>query len=62
METFVHATNPEAVPKEFFRVLAPGGSLAMYEYDTDIQTVPAGSSGDTINQFAAMPSNLPRGN
>ncbi|KAH9216001.1 S-adenosyl-L-methionine-dependent methyltransferase [Leptodontidium sp. 2 PMI_412] len=30
METFVHATEPEAAAAEFFRVLRPGGSLALF--------------------------------
>ena len=33
IETFVHATDPEAAAAEFFRVLRPRGSLAIYEYD-----------------------------
>ncbi|KAI4188836.1 MAG: hypothetical protein LQ346_005219 [Caloplaca aetnensis] len=32
METFVHATDPQQVLSEFFRVLKPGGSIAMHEY------------------------------
>ncbi|CAF9923070.1 MAG: hypothetical protein HETSPECPRED_005232 [Heterodermia speciosa] len=33
METIVHATNPEKVLGNFFRVLKPGGRIAMHEYD-----------------------------
>ena len=33
METFVHATDPEEALGEFYRVLRPGGRVAMYEYD-----------------------------
>ena len=33
VETLVHANNPEQVLAEFFRVLKPGGSLALQEYD-----------------------------
>ena len=33
METFVHATEPEPATAEFFRVIRPGGSIAIYEYD-----------------------------
>lgn len=29
METFVHAVEPEVAAAEFFRVIRPGGSLAM---------------------------------
>ncbi|TVY40990.1 Sterol 24-C-methyltransferase [Lachnellula subtilissima] len=60
METFVHATEPEVAAAEFFRVLRPGGSLAMYEYDhVDLETQPkeAGSSWTNINKYAAMPAN-----
>jgi len=60
METFVHATDPEAAAAEFFRVIRPGGSLAMYEYDHldfSTQTEEASNSWATINKYAAMPSN-----
>ena len=33
METLVHAMYPEQALAEFFRVIKPGGSLALYEYD-----------------------------
>ncbi|KAI4146597.1 MAG: hypothetical protein LQ340_005871 [Diploschistes diacapsis] len=33
IETVVHATDTRKVLQEFFRVLKPGGSLAMHEYD-----------------------------
>ena len=33
METLVHATDPEKVLGEFFRVMKPGGSIALHEYD-----------------------------
>ena len=61
IETFVHATDPRHVLDEFFRVLKPGGSLSMYEYDhKDLDTVPRGLkvSMDQVNKFAAMPTNL----
>ncbi|KAH6724239.1 S-adenosyl-L-methionine-dependent methyltransferase [Leptodontidium sp. MPI-SDFR-AT-0119] len=60
METFVHATDPEAAAAEFFRVLRPGGSLALYEYDhSDFSTQSEASknSWKTINKYAAMPAN-----
>ncbi|KAL2782627.1 S-adenosyl-L-methionine-dependent methyltransferase [Aspergillus keveii] len=59
-ETFVHATDPEAVLAGFFRVLKPGGRLAMHEYDHD---VPADTSQSVthyalkINEFVGMPTN-----
>jgi sterol 24-C-methyltransferase len=60
LETFVHATDPEAALAEFFRVLKPGGSAAFYEYDhLDYRTAPKGiqESMEKINKYAAMPSN-----
>jgi sterol 24-C-methyltransferase len=59
METFVHATEPEVAAAEFFRVLRPGGSIAMYEYDhVDFSTVPKefGDSWTVINKHASMPA------
>jgi sterol 24-C-methyltransferase len=59
METFVHATEPEVAAAEFFRVIRPGGSIAMYEYDhVDFSTQPeeVGDSWTTINKHAAMPA------
>ncbi|KAM7213778.1 S-adenosyl-L-methionine-dependent methyltransferase [Rhypophila decipiens] len=62
METFVHATDPEAVLAGFFRVLKPGGRMALFEYDHDL----ADSSSETekelaqsmrkVNKYAAMPT------
>jgi len=60
METFVHATEPEVAAAEFFRVIRPGGSLAMYEYDHvdfSTQTEEVSSSWTTINKYTAMPAN-----
>jgi len=59
METFVHATEPEAAAEEFFRILRPGGSLAMYEYDHvdySTQNKEVSTSWTAINQWAAMPA------
>ncbi|KAJ8104348.1 S-adenosyl-L-methionine-dependent methyltransferase [Lipomyces tetrasporus] len=58
METFVHATDPEAAAREFFRVLKPGGSLALYEYDhADLTATPnVKVSLEQINKYAAMPA------
>ena len=59
METFVHATEPEAAATGFFRVLRPGGSLAMYEYDHvdySTQRREVSTSWTTINKWAAMPA------
>ncbi|KAI8954650.1 S-adenosyl-L-methionine-dependent methyltransferase [Xylaria longipes] len=37
METLVHATDPEMVLRGFFRVLKPGGRIAMHEYDNVLE-------------------------
>ncbi|KAL8739651.1 MAG: hypothetical protein Q9190_007568 [Brigantiaea leucoxantha] len=64
IETLVHATDPESVLAGFFRVLKPGGSLALYEYDhlpfEDVPTNVPKSVLDSlvqVNQRAAMPAN-----
>ncbi|KAJ8057984.1 hypothetical protein OCU04_013157 [Sclerotinia nivalis] len=59
METFVHAVEPEVAAAEFFRLLRPGGSLAMYEYDHldfTTQTKDIRTSFSSINTHAAMPA------
>lgn len=59
METFVHATEPEIAAAEFFRVIRPGGSIAMYEYDhVDMSTQPAEvrDSWANTNALASMPA------
>ncbi|KAK0706015.1 S-adenosyl-L-methionine-dependent methyltransferase [Lasiosphaeria miniovina] len=48
METFVHATDPEAVLAGFHRILRPGGRLAVAE---------ALGYRDVVNKYAAMPAN-----
>ncbi|KAL9615140.1 MAG: hypothetical protein Q9167_000458 [Letrouitia subvulpina] len=64
METLVHATDPERVLQEFFRVLKPGGSIALYEYDhvtrdnvpKDVpESVVKGL--EQVNRGASMPAN-----
>jgi ubiquinone/menaquinone biosynthesis C-methylase UbiE len=60
METFVHATDPSIVLDGFFRVLKPGGSLALYEYDHVTPTDVSGELArnfDLVNTYAAMPAN-----
>ncbi|KAK3370845.1 S-adenosyl-L-methionine-dependent methyltransferase [Lasiosphaeria ovina] len=68
METFVHATDPEAVLAGFHRILRPGGRLVLFEYDhCDPGGRPDGDDAqaaaealgyrDVVNKFAAMPTN-----
>ncbi|KAB8222575.1 S-adenosyl-L-methionine-dependent methyltransferase [Aspergillus novoparasiticus] len=60
METFVHATDPEAVLAGFFHVLRPGGHLSMFEYGhelSDDSPEDMVRSIRQINEFAAMPTN-----
>ncbi|KAL8334318.1 hypothetical protein RB593_003815 [Gaeumannomyces tritici] len=62
METLVHATDPEAVLAGFLRVLRPGGRVALFEYDHDVESMGEGQLGylandlRTINELAAMPT------
>lgn len=60
METFVHATDPQAVLRNFFRVLRPGGRLALFEYDHELAHTSEEvmvQSMKKINEIAAMPTN-----
>ncbi|GAP90147.1 putative methyltransferase type 11 protein [Rosellinia necatrix] len=60
METFVHATDPEAVLKGFYRLLRPGGRLVQFEYDRNTcegSPRDMAHSMDQINNYAAMPTN-----
>lgn len=65
METLVHAMYPERALAEFFRVIKPGGSLALYEYDhPDFFAVSKDIPEDLrnsmiqINTRASMPANV----
>ncbi|KAL3434211.1 S-adenosyl-L-methionine-dependent methyltransferase [Aspergillus tetrazonus] len=60
METFFHATEPEAVLAGVFSILKPGGRLSLFEYDHELdETSPdvMAQSMRKINEFAVMPTN-----
>ncbi|KAJ5819160.1 hypothetical protein N7474_004751 [Penicillium riverlandense] len=61
METTVHATDARKVLNEYFRVLKPGGSIALFEYE---HSVPPNAPEEMVkmfgqvNKYAAMPANI----
>ncbi|KAI0099944.1 S-adenosyl-L-methionine-dependent methyltransferase [Nemania sp. FL0031] len=60
LETFVHATDPEAALKGFYRLLKPGGRLALFEYDNltnDPSLRELARAMGQVNHYAAMPTN-----
>jgi sterol 24-C-methyltransferase len=64
METFVHATDPEAVLAGFYRLLKPGGRLVQFEYDHELPDTSVNAndrdlteSMRKINEYSAMPTN-----
>ena len=60
METLVHSKNTLKVLQEFRRILKPGGSIVLHEYDHEDIETPAKYLGDSmkiINRVTAMPGN-----
>lgn len=63
IETLVHATDLEAVLSQFYRVLKPGGHVAIFEYEhhfaTPEELADPKLAADLIavNRYAAMPTN-----
>lgn len=65
METLVHATDPERVLSQFYRLMKPGGHIAMHEYDhIPEDRIPQEGinprrvkSTERVNRLAAMPGN-----
>lgn len=62
METLVHATDIEKVPRWFYRILKPGGRLVEHEYETRVTTAKETGklAGDTdfVVKYSAMPLDL----
>jgi ubiquinone/menaquinone biosynthesis C-methylase UbiE len=61
METLVHATNPEAALAGFYRIIKPGGRIAIHEYENILQDAATDqrhkSDWALINQVSHMPTN-----
>ncbi|KAJ2999264.1 hypothetical protein NUW58_g55 [Xylaria curta] len=53
METLVHATDPAQVLRGFFRVLKPGGRVAMHEYDNVLEKAEREDAGPASGQVVA---------
>jgi ubiquinone/menaquinone biosynthesis C-methylase UbiE len=61
METLVHATDPEAALANFYRIIKPGGRIAIHEYENVLQDAGTDrrhkSDWALINQVSHMPTN-----
>lgn len=59
METLVHARRPGVALREFFRVLKPGGSISLNEYEyknPDTWPTNVRDTSQLINKYASMPA------
>lgn len=58
-ETFVHASDPKKVLREFYRVLKPSGRLVQLEYSHDPYSTMTDTERESfkfVNKYAAMPA------
>jgi len=54
IESLAHATDLPTVLEEFYRVLKPGGRIALYEYDHWISSVSAEDEMSKVHQYGAI--------
>ena len=55
METLSHATDPERALQELYRVLKPGGTITLFEYEHNIQERGAAMSAlSQVNTYSSM--------
>ena len=60
IETLVHATDPKKALLEFYRVLKPGGSIALHEYAYDVNTAPRDLQNalQIVKEYGSMPTEI----